>query len=255
MPYFFLQWGWGKKGIRANRTNRKAHIISDLRKPDITYFWKNSRSMKRERGLNMTHKRDDRKRTIKEIIDEQAGIIMTEKGAEFTIREICNASGISIGTFYNYYRNKDELILQRPSFLNKCLEEVAEKNKDRSADEQLIALAEAHMEYVKTRGKKSCADVYRCMLALPTQIDKETNGFFLSFQAALCKGVEEGLFTLPGSPDDCAMMMVMLCRGIGFSWCCDDSPGEDRLREGIEACRSMVRSFMKKAEIKNKQNV
>ena len=190
----------------------------------------------------------DEHRSPKELLDEQAGILMTQKGADFTIRELCSAAGVSIGTFYNYYRNKDEVILQRPSFLSSFLEAEAEKNKGKRADEQLFALAAAHMDYVRMRGKKSCAEVYRCMLALPRSLDQEGSAFFLTFRSALEQGVRDGLFALPASADACAMMMVMLCRGSGFSWCCEEGTDDDRLREGVEACRHLVESFRKKPE-------
>ena len=49
----------------------------------------------------------------KERLHDTALALMDKYGLEnLTIQDICNAAGVSIGTFYHYYRTKDELMLR-----------------------------------------------------------------------------------------------------------------------------------------------
>ena len=48
----------------------------------------------------------------KEKIVRQAVEIIRRKGAEsLTVREVCKEAGLSIGTFYHYFRDKDDLMM------------------------------------------------------------------------------------------------------------------------------------------------
>ncbi len=182
-------------------------------------------------------------KTPKELIDEQASSLMIEKGNRFTIRELCGLAGISVGTFYNYYKNKTELILERARIYGDYLAAAAENDSGHTAEGRLRAAALAHVQYVKRRGKTSCAEVYRCMLQMPRKTDKNSR-FYLSFRDALEQGAADGTLKLPASAGDCAMYLLLICRGSGYSWCCEEGEDDAVLLEGLDACNRIIDSFL-----------
>ena len=182
--------------------------------------------------------------TPKELIDRHASRLMTEKGNRFTIRELCGLAGISVGTFYNYYKNKDELILERVRIYGEYLAAASERSGEDTAESRLHAIVRAHVQYVKQRGKTSVGEVYRCMLRLPRALDKEHSRFYRSFRDALEQGARDGTLRLPASADDCAMYLLLICRGSGFSWCSEDGEDDRVLLEGQAACERLIDSFI-----------
>ena len=48
----------------------------------------------------------------KEKIINEAVSIISRKGADaVTVRDVCESAGLSIGTFYHYFRDKDDLMM------------------------------------------------------------------------------------------------------------------------------------------------
>ncbi len=46
-----------------------------------------------------------------EIIEKTLQLIQTTPFQELSVRDICEAAGISIGTFYHYFKQKDDLLI------------------------------------------------------------------------------------------------------------------------------------------------
>ena len=77
---------------------------------------------------NKLTKRQINAAKTKERLHDTALELMDKYGLEnITIQDICNAAGVSVGTFYNYYKTKDELLLRgvlRTDQWTKQLEEI-----------------------------------------------------------------------------------------------------------------------------------
>ena len=53
----------------------------------------------------------DEKNSREHIIDTTVSMIKTKGADAITVRNICNEAGLSIGTFYPYFRDKDDLMM------------------------------------------------------------------------------------------------------------------------------------------------
>ncbi|MBM6862022.1 TetR/AcrR family transcriptional regulator, partial [Clostridium saudiense] len=95
--------------------------------------------------------KNTRKQIEKRIeIIEAAKKIIDEVGfANVTVRSICKAANISIGTFYHYFNDKGDIVIQLYTSVDEYLKEI-EKEKLSAEDElqNIISFSEEYGKFV-----------------------------------------------------------------------------------------------------------
>jgi len=158
-----------------------------------------------------------RARVTKEFVFKAAIEVMEKKGCEnTTIRDICKRADISIGTFYNYFNTKNDILYEIYKaadilFINT----VANQITGDSTEEKMI-------DYFR----------YYARLSVDTGLEElkllfnPSNEWFLSKRAMqsilfgiLKQGQEDGELITSMSADEMVDFLFVLMRGVCYNWC------------------------------------
>ena len=161
--------------------------------------------------------------STKELLDRVTASFLQERGADFTIREVCQAAGVSVGTFYTYYKSKDELIAARLFHTDAYLKEALKETEGQSAADSIRLITGAFFSYLESRGRSSCREVSRCMIYGFKQWKTwDDNLILTALQEQIQRGVKEGVFRPHPLPSCMALGLFSLCMGAAQTWCQDE---------------------------------
>ena len=155
-----------------------------------------------------------------QIIFDTAMSLMSEKGFQgTTVREICAAAGIPIGTFYNCYKSKVDILKRIYDDGDAYIQAtVGEDTSQHNAMEQLHAFA---MYYAKLN-ERTGIEVLRVLFypsnewfSLDRPMQVYTRRFVESGQAA-------GMIRSDLNSDEIVAGLFDVLRGVCYNWCvCD----------------------------------
>ncbi|MBM6839491.1 TetR/AcrR family transcriptional regulator, partial [Clostridium saudiense] len=121
--------------------------------------------------------KNTRKQIEKRIeIIEAAKKIIDEVGfANVTVRSICKAANISIGTFYHYFNDKGDIVIQLYTSVDEYLKEI-EKEKLSAEDElqNIISFSEEYGKFVSDSGLSVAKQIFS------SAINTESNQIYRS---------------------------------------------------------------------------
>lgn len=162
---------------------------------------------------------------------------------KLNIHDICKAAGVSVGTFYNYYKSLDFIVLEGYRYDKYVEQRVAEQPLTGSCKEQILTLLQYKMEFVTDFGVDFMIQFFRSHLE---QVAEE-NSVFLNknrimpvlIQEILDTGSALGELSLPLPSEDLTQMILVYSRGIMYDWC---------IRNGtydlIQRTREMMELFL-----------
>ena len=97
---------------------------------------KKLKSEKPEKEVRLTRKQQAMK-TRRRLFDKAIQIFATKDMDDVRIKDICDAAGVSVGTFYLYYASKEDLLLEGYRVFD---EEIISRVQDKKYDSYLDAL-------------------------------------------------------------------------------------------------------------------
>ncbi|MGL5245612.1 MAG: TetR/AcrR family transcriptional regulator, partial [Sarcina sp.] len=103
-------------------------------------------------------KMQETKKSLEEAINK---ILISKDFKDITIKEICNEANVAVGTFYNYYNSKEELVwkaIERDSKHFNYIDN--EKFINDSLRENLIKFAECYCNYFKAKGTEYIKQIF-----------------------------------------------------------------------------------------------
>lgn len=187
----------------------------------------------------MAYRRINENEATRDILVRCASDLLQKKGSDFSIREVCAAAGVSVGTFYTYYKNKSELILERLGMRDQMLITALADERSDDPIERLYFLGDFCARYNLDRGVLSCRDVYKNMQSSLISIEEDHKTvLFLAICEAIREGQRSGLFSEAVNAEEVADNMLAIIRGCGFNWCYYDGEGYDlrkQIRNGVGA--------------------
>lgn len=188
----------------------------------------------------MTYKKISETMTTKELLDDAVAHLMTEKGEQFSIRDICSYAGVSIGTFYTYYKSKDEVRLARLQYMDKhLLEEVAQQLEGTSG-EKLIQFLLGYLKRSQYRGLSFTREVYKSILnSSVTQEEAQGRVMYQLIYEIIREGQEKGEFNAQETANALTDMTVAFIRGIPVDWC-HKQGAYDMMEFAQKACQIWV---------------
>ncbi len=139
------------------------------------------------------------KEFAREAIYEAILVVIKEHGYDgLTMQRVATAAGIATGTLYNYFKNKDELLIYADKKIHlRFLEFFGELNAlDVSAREKLIKLVEGIYNFAKEHKEVLVImDQANVFGKIPKQEQKENHEKFENtFVTVVRQGVEEACF-------------------------------------------------------------
>lgn len=146
--------------------------------------------------------------------------LIEKKGyANLTVRGICHDIGISTGSFYHYFPEKNDLArILFSNIDNHFSNKVVIEFKD-NEPENLITYCTAYARYVMNWGVETC----RCISVAPLNninhnyLD-ENRSLFQILYNILIRGVDKKQFNLTIGPLETSRMLMVLIRGYSFDW-------------------------------------
>ncbi len=148
---------------------------------------------------------------------------MDKKGfSNTTIEEISRGAGVSVGTFYHYFKSKEDIFFDLYKKADEYFETtVAQRLRTSglSASEQVILFFKHYARYNKKRGFSNISQLYNTK-----------NKFFAikgRYMQELLKEVIEGgqarqEIQAEMSPEDATEFFFIASRGVVYDWCIHD---------------------------------
>jgi AcrR family transcriptional regulator len=137
-----------------------------------------------------------------------------------TVEEICKAANVSIGSFYNYFKSKNEILdrvfkLADDYFLNV----VAVNIKGKSAQERIIDFFLYYANYNVERGIDFVKQLYTFKSNLFTTKGRHMQAVL---QAIIEEGQKTGELSTQMTPEETVRFLFISVRGIVYDWCLHD---------------------------------
>ncbi len=155
-------------------------------------------------------------------IVEKATTLMNEVDFEhLTVRMICDAADISIGTFYHYFDEKYDLIVELFGLVDQYLEETVIPTLT-SKDElvNIVRFCRGFAEYVTICGttrSKLINSMYPNYEKNSREIECK-RPLFSEMKTIIIRGQKQGQIDISLNPDDITDMLIVMLRGYCFDW-------------------------------------
>jgi len=160
------------------------------------------------------------------LIDTTVELIKKYGADTITVRSVCEEAGLSIGTFYHHFQNKDDLLMyfvREASFDTFVLETPLEDVAGRICElymhliDRYLTLGEEFMKSFYTTGNK----------ALSAYMGQENGCFADGTVMARCErelidAREQGFLKKNADPHQLSMDICTIVKGCVFEWALDD---------------------------------
>lgn len=179
--------------------------------------------------------------TRKKIIETALYLFSKKSFDETTVDEIVKLSGTSKGAFYNHFKSKYEIFLEKFKEIDEFYEEFTlSLPEEESASEKLIHFAESQMVFLRDYWGKG---LFR---TLYTNASPEHN-YFLDKDRALFRiinkfvyeGQIKGEFKNDLSAKEITIIITRVMRGTLFDWCISDNDF-DLINETRKIVRTLI---------------
>ncbi len=173
----------------------------------------------------------------KQILIDAAVKLIKEQGADFiTVRKLCSEAELSVGTFYHYFRDKDDLLMY-------FIQEISFKECVLLNDISCITqrIIELYIKLVK-RYMELGMEFMKCFYTLSNSslsaYMSEINGAFLDgtvmarCEEELSKAQAEGFIIKEANPHRMTSDICTIVNGCIFDWCL--TGGKSDLKENVD---------------------
>jgi len=173
-------------------------------------------------------KRQIQAQHTKDIIYRTAIDMMEQKGFQnLKVEEICKAAGVSIGSFYNCFKTKYEILDEVFHQLDLHILEVAPlKLAEGSAVEKIINFFGIYADYNMWRGLEFTKHLYGVQNNL---FKKKGRKLQTVLQNIIEEGQKSGELNKSMTAEEAVEYLFVAIRGVVYNWCLHD--GEYDLRE------------------------
>jgi AcrR family transcriptional regulator len=185
----------------------------------------------------------DRTRTLLYSI---AVSLMEKQGyANTTIEEIASKAGVSIGTFYHYFKSKEDVFFEIFRKADEYFESTvapAMNDADRSGTpvpDQIITYFRYYAHYNLNRGFSNITQLYNTKNKIFIK-----KGRFMQelLKKIIARGQERGQLSNEMTPEDAVEYLFIVARGVVYDWCIHE--GHYDLEQRIESTmRTLLRIF------------
>jgi TetR/AcrR family transcriptional regulator, fatty acid metabolism regulator protein len=169
----------------------------------------------RLQNRDVTSRQFQAEETHRKIYNTAFGL-MTKKGFDkITIKDISKKAGVSIGTFYHYYKSKDDILHEVYLKADEYFRDMMSEMKAERAPERIV-------EYFRYYARYSDQNT----VGFTTHLYSIENKYFLKkgrlMQTVLAdiirQGQEAGEIIQTKTPDELVDYLFLIARGIVFDW-------------------------------------
>lgn len=182
----------------------------------------------------------------------EAGIsLLSRKGYyNITVDEICEKAGVSKGTFYNYFKSKDEIIWYEYLKLDQYYKDTAarEMAKKKNSIDKLRALCTAAITYTNNLGVSNVKAAYQSQLGPDrgfSRIASEERPLNTLARQTIEQGQQKGELRKDISVEEMTRTFVTGLRGTVFEWCLTNGK-YDLIAEEKRICSILLEGMRRK---------
>lgn len=167
----------------------------------------------------------EQRETTRQKLFETSNRMIAEGGIDnLNIRSLCKEVGISYSSFYDYYKNKDELIASKSNAMDQFfVDNEAERlhNEDFYLDLKNFILL--YSEFVSSRNIEIIREVYRMqMYSILKRSPKEERPIRSILKRIIQEGIDRKQLPENINIEDMERMILSFCKGIAIDWCACD---------------------------------
>lgn len=164
---------------------------------------------------------------------------MEKKGLNnITVEEICKAAGVSVGSFYNCFESKNDILNEIYTVADEYfLNVVAKDMKEGSINDRIIRYFCHYAEYNVQRGLEFVKHLYN---PRNTMFIKKGRHMQLVLQEVIDEGQRSGNIPSDMTPEEIVEYLFIAIRGVVYDWCLHN--GEYDL---VEFTRNYVKRLVK----------
>lgn len=135
-----------------------------------------------------------------------------------TVKMICDAADISVGTFYHYFGDKSGLIPEMFALMDDHVEQVIQPNlKNESALDNYVSFCQGIAAYMSGMHVSKVKLLYEFVPDFSSEIE-EQRPFYQAVRRIIADGQAHGQIRPDLNPDRIAQMTVIILRGYCYDW-------------------------------------
>lgn len=173
--------------------------------------------------------------TRKRIIDAGDKVFAKKGMSNTQIKDICKEAGVSIGTFYHYFENKDDLILKRFWEFDEPYTKLSDR--DFATEDAIQNLVDFSLYFAResfnSKNKKVTIEYLKARLGVTIEVLKPKNRPYFKVLCRIIRvGQDNNQICKDMTPEEIADLVMIITRGYTFDWANMD--GEYDLKEKME---------------------
>ncbi|BCN31158.1 TetR/AcrR family transcriptional regulator [Anaeromicropila herbilytica] len=159
----------------------------------------------------------------------QVAIELLEKEGfeKLKVEDVCKAAGVSIGSFYNYFSSKydilSEIFIRADQYFE---EEVKDSIKEGSTLDKILEYFDYYAKYNQNVGIDIMKQLYTSNNKIFTQKGRYMQELL---KQIISDGQETGEISTTSSPEEICEFLFIAARGVAYDWCIHD--GEYNIEE------------------------
>jgi AcrR family transcriptional regulator len=184
----------------------------------------------------MTNRQKQAIRTKNKIFDTTISLISEHGFDNVNIEDICKTADVSVGTFYNYYKSKNEVFFEIYSRADHYFEETVKDKLSKSSSSEIIL--EYFDYYSLYCVKTGVSTLTQMMNASNRNFTKRGRYMQLLLTELLENEIAAGKLKTERTAAELCDYYFMIARGILFDWCLHE--GAYDLKARMRECLSSI---------------
>lgn len=163
--------------------------------------------------------------TRQTIFDVGHDLILKKGFYKVTVDDICLEAGVSKGTFYSYFKSKEELVFQQVIKMDDYYANVLPKlvAKKKTTHEKMMMIANCALTNIaKNIGIANTKVAFQSQIAVEMDYSKmasESRPLFTLIKDVTEEGQRNGTIRIDVKSDEITRMWLRVMRGLIFDWC------------------------------------
>lgn len=157
--------------------------------------------------------------------------LMEQKGFNnMKIDDICSKAGVSVGSFYNYFKSKDDILIEIYKRGDVYFEETVRPNvSEKSTAENIIVYFDYYARYNEYTGVDTTKQLFASANKLYISKGRVMQAVLIDI---IIKGQESGEIIKDYAPEEITEYLFIAARGMCYDWVSHD--GSYNLREKMQ---------------------